>query len=635
MNYLSEMLKLPVIDSNGEELGVVNDLGIATGEVFPHVTSLAFQGPAKTPFMISWRKYVDHFDNTGVYLKTPQTDVRFSYLQPDEVLLARDIMNKQIVDTQGLKVVRVNDLKLSASGENQLRLLGAEVGARGLLRALHPALERVASRIAKLVGKPLPEHIIAWSYMDLLERSTQQIKLSVSHKTLDELHPADIADIIEQLDPRLRGEVFAQLDTAQAAEAISEFDDDELVAEVLEGMSDRDASSMLALMDPDDAVALIEELDYEKAEKLLRLMGVKEERAIRNLLGYEEDTAGRIMTSEFVALPATATVADAIEGLRKLDEDFESVYYVYTTDPNGALTGVLSLRTLIVADHDARLDSLAYRDVVWVAPDVDQEDVAEEMSKYNLAAMPVCDENRHILGIVTVDDAMEVMSEEHQEDLQIAGMSSGEGATSGESLHVLSWFAHRQYWLLVWAVASGIVAAALQWMGGFGSYFIYPMCVMPAVLIASSRAVSFVRNFYLEYDESDDEDGPYLGFFVQTTLVGLVSAVVIYLCGQLVLGAAYPDEVLSQISPLALPWQDTGLVDASALSAWALSACFACAAAVTFVSCAASVIYLKILFWRDEHDRNTSGTALNVSALLIACVLYSAASTLAIFWLLA
>ena len=147
--------------------------------------------------------------------------------------------------------------------------------------------------------------------------------------------------------------------------------------------------------------------------------------------------------------------------------------------------------------------------------------------------------------------------------------------------------------------------------------------------------MSFVRNFYLEYDESDDEDGPYLGFFVQTTLVGLVSAVVIYLCGQLVLGAAYPDEVLSQISPLALPRQDTGLADASALSAWALSACFACAAAVTFVSCAASVIYLKILFWRDEHDRNTSGTALNVSALLIACVLYSAASTLAIFWLLA
>ncbi len=249
---------------------------------------------ARPLFMISWRKYVDHVDESGAHLKACDTDVRFSFLQPDELLLARDILSKQIVDTQGLKVVRVNDLKLSSSGENQLRLLGAEVGMRGW-RGAHPAFEHVAARIARAVGKSLEEHIIAWSYMDLLERSTQTIKLSVSHKTLDE-HPADIADIIEQLDPRLRGQVFAQLDTAQAAEAISEFDDDELVAEVLEGMSDRDASSMLALMDPYDAADLIEELDYEKAEKLLRLMGVKEECAIRNLLGYEEHTAGRIMT---------------------------------------------------------------------------------------------------------------------------------------------------------------------------------------------------------------------------------------------------------------------------------------------------------------------------------------------------
>ncbi len=630
MNYLSEMLRLPVVDSTGERIGIVNDLGIATGEVFPHVTSLAFQGPGKTPFMISWRKYVERFDDDGVYLKVPATDIRFSYLQPDEVLLARDIMNKQIVDTQGLKVVRVNDIKLSTSGENQLRLLGAEVGVRGLLRALHPALERVAVRVARAVGKPIPEEIIAWSYMDLLERSTQTIKLSVSHKTLGELHPADIADIIEQLDPRLRGEVFAQLDTAQAAEAISEFDDDELVAEMLEGLSDRDASSMLALMDPDDAAALIEELDYEKAEKLLRLMGVKEERAIRTLLGYEEDTAGRIMTSEFVALPATATVADAIEGLRRLDEDFESVYYVYTTDADGALTGVLSLRTLIVADRDARLKDLAYRDLVWVAPDVDQEEVAEEMTKYNLAAIPVCDERRHILGIVTVDDAMEVMNEEHAEDLQIAGVGSGDAGT-GESMHVFSWFARRQYWVLVWAVASGIIAAALEWCGVGGSYVVYPMCAMPVVLIASSRVVSFVRNYYLEYDESDGEDKPYLGFFLQTLLLGAVLAAVVFLCGQLVLGAAYPDDVLSLAAAPGGPLAVSTVLSGEVMSAWALSTSFACAAAVTFLCCAVSVVYLKVLFWRDEHDLNTSGTAMSVSAVLIFCALYSVASALSIF----
>ena len=387
---------------------------------------------------------------------------------------------------------------------------------------------------------------------------------------------------------------------------------------MLEGLSDRDASSMLALMDPDDAAALIDELDYEKAEKLLRLMGVKEERAIRNLLGYAENTAGRIMTSEFVQLPATATVADAVEGLRKLDEDFESVYYVYTTDPSGALTGVLSLRTLIVADHDARLNSLAYRDVVWVAPDVDQEDVAEEMSKYNLAAMPVCDESRHILGIVTVDDAMEVMTEEHQEDLQIAGVGAGD-SSSGESMHVLSWFARHQYWVLVWAIASGIIAASLDMAGGLSSMFIYPMCVMPVVLLTANRVVSFVRNYYLEYDESDGEDKPYLGFFLQSLGIGVVLAAVIYLCGQLVLGAAYPDSVIAGSGP-----------DGQVLAAQGLHVCFACAAGVVFVCCALSVAYLKVLFWRDEHDLNTSGTARSASAVLGSCVLYAVVSTLAV-----
>ncbi len=570
MNYLSEMLRLPVLDVDGERLGIVNDLGIATGEVFPHVTSLAFEGPGKTPFMISWRKYVDHVDDDGVHLKATSTDVRFSYLQPDEVLLARDILNKQIVDTQGMKVVRVNDLKLSATDANQLRLLGAEVGARGLLRSLHP------------------------------------------------------------VDPRLRAQVVAQLDPAQAAEAISEFDDDDLVAEMLEGMSDRDASSMLALMDPDDAAALIEELDYEKAEKLLRLMGVKEEKAIRNLLGYGEDTAGRIMTSEFVALPATSAVADAIDAIRELDEDFESIYYVYTLDPTGALTGVLSLRTLIVADRDARLADLAYRDVVWVSPDLDQEDVADEMTKYDLVAIPVCDDRRHVLGIVTVDDALEVLAEEHEEDLQIAGVGSVEGG-SGERTGVLTWFASRQYWILIWAVASGIIAAALGWMGGLERYFIYPMCAMPVVLIAASRVVSFARGFYLEHGEGEDESSPYLVFFLQTAGVGAVLAVVVYLCSQLVLGAAFPDDVLARIGALELTGEG---VTSEVLAAAAFSRSFIVAAGVVFACCASSVGFLRLLIWRDEHDLATSGLALSVGAVVAACAAYSMIATLLVFWTL-
>lgn len=625
MNYLSEMLKLPVVDAAGEKIGIVNDLGIATGEVFPRVTALAFQGPGKTPFMISWRKYVERFDDDGVYLKYPATDIRFSYLQPDEVLLARDIMNKQIVDTQGMKVVRVNDIKLSTTGENQLRLLGAEVGARGLLRAIHPLFERVTVKVAKMLGKPLPEDIIAWSYMDLLERSTKQIKLSVSHKTLSELHPADIADIIEQLDPRLRTQVFAQLDTEQAAEAIAELDDDELMTEMLEGLSDREASTMLATMDPDDAAALIEELDYEKAEKLLRLMGVKEEKAIRDLLGYEEDTAGRIMTNQFVALPATATVQDAIDALRDLDEDFESIYYVYTTDAEGALTGVLSMRSLVVADHTDRLKDLAYRDVVWVAPDLDQEQAADEMTKYDLVAMPVCDENRHILGIVTVDDALDVIAEEHAEDLQIAGVSVGE-SNAGESTHAFTWFSQRQYWVVVWAIAACAIAAivvtplerldlnvmgiatAHQMITSQGLTALMPISIMPVVLLASMRMVSFVKNSYLEYDERDDEPKPYLGFFLKTTLIGVILAAVVFLCGELMATTLFGE---------ADPWAATALLS-----------CFKGAAAVIVGTYASAVIYFYVLFRSDEKDQSISGTSLTFAAVLLSALAYTVLGTL-------
>lgn len=200
MLYLSQMMGKPVVDIQGEKIGTISDLAISTGEVFPRITSLAFQGPGKVPFMISWRKYVDTFDEDGITLNAEAHDIRFSYLQPDEVLLARDLLNRQIVDTQGLKVVRVNDLKLSVSG-SQLRLLGAEVGARGILRGLASWLERAVVAVAKVFGKKIDEQIIAWNYMDLLDRDLSEVQLSVTHKRLDELHPADVADILEQLDP--------------------------------------------------------------------------------------------------------------------------------------------------------------------------------------------------------------------------------------------------------------------------------------------------------------------------------------------------------------------------------------------------------------------------------------------------
>ena len=602
MIYLSQMLGNPVLDVNGEKIGVVNDLGIATREVFPRVTSLAFQGPGKTPFMISWRKYVDTFDDNEVRLAVPATDIRFSYLQPDEVLIARDLLNKQIVDTRGMRVVRVNDLKLSDTSSSQLRLLGAEVGIRGLLRALSPRFEMLVLKLSHALGHEIPEKIIAWNYMDLIDRDLSNVKLSVSHQTLDDLHPADVADIIEQLDPRLRGQVFAQLDDDQAAEAMAELDDDEMAAKIVGGMADADASRMLSEMDPDDAAELVSELDYDRAEKLLRLMGINEQRAIRQLLGYKDDTAGRIMTSEFVAVPRDITVAEVAERMRALPDDFEPVNYVYVTDEAGKLAGVVSVRHLFVSDATDTLGKLAGDDeVISAKPDDDQEDVAEDIAKYNLLAMPVVDEKTgKILGIVTVDDALDVLEEEHEEDLQIAGGSSGDAGShegSGELLRLI----RHQMWFFFWMVAEMVMALAWGSPTALAVGF-----ALPVALLVADEVLRYVTAFFLEHDE-DDEDAPSLGgFAVKGTALGLFWAAVVLLVATATGRVITTADGLAGAVPLVL-----GGFQATAV-----------AVLVSFVTAPA---YLVLLRRRDDAGKDTSGLVLHAVALAVALVAFACA----------
>lgn len=426
MLYLSQMIGEPVIDAQGERLGTISDLAISTGEVFPRITSLAFQGPGKVPFMISWRKYVDTFDEDGIALKVDAHDIRFSYLQPDEVLLARDLMDRQIVDTQGMKVVRVNDLKLSQSG-TQLRLLGAEVGVRGILRGLHPWLEKAAVSLAKLFGKKIDEQLIAWNYMDLLDRDLSEVQLSVTHRRLDELHPADVADILEQLDPQQRARVFEHLDEERAIESFSEMED-EYQAEFIDDLEDARAAEIIGNLDPDDAADIVRDLPYEKAETLLRLMGVEDAAEIRRLLGYKDGTAGGMMTTQFVAVPKTATVADTIEVLRALPDDHPTVHYVYVTDEYGKLLGVSSLRTLVLYNADRLMEDIMFDDVISCLPSEEEDDVAADIFKYDIPAMPVVDEHGTLLGIVTTDDAWDAIEDDVSGDkaklgaLSIAGI---------------------------------------------------------------------------------------------------------------------------------------------------------------------------------------------------------------------
>ncbi|HET6352494.1 MAG TPA: magnesium transporter [Coriobacteriia bacterium] len=509
MLYLTQMLGKPVVDATGDEIGTINDIAIVTGEVFPRVTSLAFRGPDKTPFMLSWRKFVEDFDGDRVVLRVPASDIRFSYLQPDEVLLARDLLNKQIVDTQGMKVVRVNDLKLSES-RNQMRLLGAEVGMRGILRGISPALEISIEKSLGIFGREVPETLIAWNYMDLLDRDLSQVKLSVTHKRLHELHPADVADIMEQLSASQRARVFDHLDNVQAAEAISELED-EFQADVIEDLSERRASLVLAEMDPDDAADIVGDLSREKAERLLRLMGVEDAQAIRGLLGYKEKTAGGIMTPEVTTVTDEMTVQEVIEHLRAVSEEQETIYYVYVVEGDNHLTGVISLRDLLLAQPDTLVSEIAERDMFTANPDDDQEDVAEDMGKYDLLALPVVDETGKLLGIVTVDDALDVLEEEAEEDLAIA---TGSVRERGAAMSLWSRIWRRSTWVGFWGVA--LVGVFTWWSSKtyrsssevmFGAVILYSTYLLPIVLRtaeeASSRAVA-------EIIEGDSDERPSL-----------------------------------------------------------------------------------------------------------------------------
>ena len=497
MFYLSQMLGKPVIDSEGTEIGRINDLAIQTGEVFPRITSLAFKGPAKTPFMVSWRKYVDDCAEDKITLNTTSHNIRFSYLQPDELLLTRDLLNKQIVDTQGLKVVRVNDLKLSESN-NQLRLLGAEVGIRGVLRGLSPILERMVAALARGLRRQLQENIIAWNYMELVDRDLSNVKLSVTHRRLHDMHPADIADILEQLDPQQRARVFDHLDSQRAAETMSELEE-EFQSDLIDDLSETEASELLASMDPDDAADILGDLPYEKAEKLLWLMGVQDQVRIRNLLGYKEKTAGGIMTTEFVTVPENATVAQTIERIRSKSEEYDTVHYIYSVDAHGRLIGAVGLRSLVLAAPEALISDLAKRDLITASPEDDQEMVAEAISKYDLLAMPIIDEDGKLVGIVTVDDALDVMEEEHSEDLQIAGASIGDQSRLEEGPRgigsLLLWLLRREMWFIIWAVLAVLITMA----GGF-MLFAGALALMPFVLLLADNAANFSTSDLLGYD---------------------------------------------------------------------------------------------------------------------------------------
>jgi magnesium transporter len=403
MLYLSQAIGRPVLDASGEPLGKVDDLIVAVGDRYPPVTGLVVATDRRRIFL-PW-SHVARFDASGARLSTDKIDITKFQQRPDEIQLRADLLDKQIVDIDGRKVVRVNDLRLD-DVEGTLHLVAVDVGAAGILRRL--GIEGAFRILARNMRLPTPEHYIDWEDVDPVESSIASIKLRVPHGGLTELHPSDLADILEDLAPRDRAGVLAALNDEAVADAMEEMEPDTQV-DVLEDLAPERAADILEEMSPDDAADLVADLDQATRDEILAHMEREEVEEVQELLGYPEDSAGGIMTTEFIALEEHLTAAEAIDRLRDLEPDAETIYYIYVTDESDHLTGVLSLRDLIVAQPDARIRDFMISDPVAVGALTDQEEVAEVVAHYNLLAVPVVDDEERLVGIVTVDDAIDTV----------------------------------------------------------------------------------------------------------------------------------------------------------------------------------------------------------------------------------
>jgi CBS domain-containing protein len=415
--YLSEIQHRRVIEPNGHEVGKLADIAVVPQGQFPAAQWAILSTPSGEK-VVRWGDLVQEVGHLRLRNRLETTPE--AQLPTEALRLARDLLDKQIVDTHGAKVVRVNDLQLSEV-DGQLRLVGADVGLRGLLRRV--GAEAMAERVAGLAGRRLPGGIIPWHLVEPLEKSGDQpVRLTIPHRKLALLHPADIADVVEEMSADERVAVFQQLDLETAADALQEVEP-EMQASIVSDLPEERAADILEEMDPDEAADLLQDLPAERREGLVDLMEKQEASDVEKLLTHSEDSAGGIMTSDFMALPSDLTAAAAIDLLRETKPNPELTYYLYVVDSEGKLAGVLSLRDLVVAPPDTKVTAIMDPHVLRLDVATPKEEVAAIIAKYDLLALPVVDARGRLVGTVTVDDVVELMLPRHwkKRSLRTAG----------------------------------------------------------------------------------------------------------------------------------------------------------------------------------------------------------------------
>ncbi len=398
--FLSSVIGKPILDRQGERLGTVKDLIARLGQdPYPPVTGIVARTQGRDVFLP--RERIAELGAAGARLASAEINLQRFARRDNEVLLARDVLDRQLIDVNGRRVIRVNDLQL-ATIDGEYRLVGVDVGGRALLRRLAPA------RLSRHV---LAGDVIDWAELEYFASHAPEVRLRVSHDRVAKLHPVEIARLVDALSYRQGVEVIEALDDETAAETLGEMAE-ERSADIVGELDEERAADILEEMDPGDAADLLQDLSDEKAGDLLERMEPEERQDLEDLLEYREDTAGGIMTNSFVALPAGLTAGEAIEHIRALEEEPDLLYYLYVVPEPGSwrLLGVVSLRDLLVrARADTPLREVMATDLVTVRPGDEAREVARKVADYNLIALPVVDDEGDIVGVVTVDDAMELV----------------------------------------------------------------------------------------------------------------------------------------------------------------------------------------------------------------------------------
>jgi CBS domain-containing protein/sporulation protein YlmC with PRC-barrel domain len=405
MIFLSELKGKPIWDAGGERIGACLDLLIAgLDRPLPVVKTLAVKdGKGNARFIKA--------DQVGWLWPSILLKVNSSELEPcepaaDELRLGEQLLDRQIVDAEGRRVVRVNDIQIARVGD-AFCVIGVDVGLAGLLRRL--GLEGATKSVLSVFKTAAPEAIIPWE--DVAPLQTQEpLRLRISGEKIGKLHPADIASIVSDLDRHTGQALIQSFDDETLADAMEEISEDMQVA-VLSQMEPERAADILEEMAPDEAADLVADLPAETSGRILGLMEDEDSEDVKQLLAYPEDSAGGVMTTEFATLREGLTAQEALEQLRHSEEaqEDEHLFFIYIVDDQGILKGVISLRDLVLAAPGKPLAEFMDTDPITVGPQMPQQEVAQLVAKYDLLAMPVVNESKTLLGIVTVDDAVDAI----------------------------------------------------------------------------------------------------------------------------------------------------------------------------------------------------------------------------------